>query len=105
MITKEHQLELINKRSFASRVSAAVAGQCGSITEVRYEAYIHKTKDWLQEWLIVTYRGGAIAVRSQDMNSHSAMLRDIGKLADGGYYDEVKAYHEMVSSPDWEKIV
>lgn len=105
MITKEHQLELINKRNFANRVSAAVAGQCGSITEVRYEAYIHKTKDWLQEWLIVTYRGGAIAVRSQDGNSHSAMLRDLAKLADGGYYDEVKAYREMVSSPDWEKIV
>lgn len=105
-VTPEHLECLIMKKDFIERVSYAVSGRCGSIMNVAYEAFENETGA-IEEILKVTYLGGAIAIRCQNMNSHSAMLRDLGRLADGGYYEEVKFYKEELMNPTsgWHKII
>lgn len=91
----------ISKIDLINRVSNAICGRdlngiprAGSgISEVAYEIYDMEEHGY-QEYLVVTYFGGGIAVRNCNINSHSAILRELGKLLDGGYYDEVKGYLE-----------
>lgn len=74
------------------------------IAKVELEIW-HNTKDpeLTEELLVVTYRGGAIAVRNCSMNSELANLNEIATLAYGGYYSEVEDYREMVASGEWIK--
>ena len=68
-----------------------------SVTKVAYEVY---TKEFngepvFQEYLIVTFDGGAKSVRSINGNSNMTNLVELGKLVNGGYYDEVPGYEAM----------
>ena len=75
------------------------------IVGVRYEYWTHKThQSWHQEKIVVEFRSGAIEVRNVNGNSVNAVYRSIGQLLDGGYYDEVDGYNEMVASGAWEKL-
>lgn len=47
------------------------------------------------EYIVVTFRGGAISVRNATMNSMSANLRELSKLVNGGYYNEVETYKNL----------
>ena len=100
-------LVFLEKKDFVNRVSHAVAGQPGiPITEIRYEVWeCPKEPCWYDEVIVVTYKGGAIAVRTVVSDSNSAILEEIGKLAHGGYYCEVKRYREMVESGDYKKVI
>lgn len=104
-ISQEHLDVLQAKASFVAAISEAVSWNCGSIASVCYEAYQEEGYDEPMEFVVVTYRGGAIAVRNVHMNSHSAILMDIAKLADGGYYKEVEGYKKLVKDPKIHKVV
>lgn len=99
-------MEDLQKRCFLSkiqlidRVSYAISGydeygisRAGTVSGVRYEVYDMGEYGY-QEYLIVEYYGGAIAVRSCNMNSNAAVIRELGRLLNGGYYDEIEDYEE-----------
>lgn len=74
----------------------------GSLTHVRLRIFVHPgEEDWVDEMLEVVYDGGEMAHRSVNANSMSANLREIAKLADGGYYQEEQEYDEL-NSEWWE---
>lgn len=104
MISSDHKLCLLNKRNFVDRLSYAICGYCGQVVDIRYEAYESKDDSEPQEFIILTFIGGAISVRNVHLNSHSAILRDIGRLIDGGYYDEVEYYNKLQTDSNWKKI-
>lgn len=67
------------------------------VTDVRYEAY-KKTDDnreYFAEYVVVTYKGGAESVRCVTGNSNLANYQEIGKLLEGGYYDEMLRYNAL----------
>lgn len=75
------------------------------IVGARYEYWTHKThQSWHRENVVLEFRSGAIEVRNVTGNSVNAVYRSIGQLLDGGYYDEVDDYNEMVASGIWEKL-
>lgn len=104
-VKPEHLEELKGKADFVDAVSKAIGWNCGSVTDVHYVAYQEEGSDEPYEFILVIYRGGGYAVRNVHMNSHSAILRDIAKLTDGGYYDEVEGYEKLVKDPKIHKIV
>lgn len=104
MISNDHKLCLLNKKLFVDKLSIALSGNCGQVIEVRYEAYESKEDSEPQEFIILTFRGGAISVRNVHMNSHSAILRELGRLVNGGYYDEVNYYMDLQNNKEWSKI-
>lgn len=98
------QLCFIKKENFVNRLSYAVSGRgnISNIANIRYEVYqSKKNPEWYQEYVVVTFDSGAISPRTVNGDSHSAIYREIGKLVDGGYYDEVKDYNELRTSGDW----
>lgn len=67
------------------------------IMMVEYEVY-RKTddnRDYFVEFVVITYDGGGQAVRCVNGNSNYANYVEIGKLLDGGYYDEIPRYRAL----------
>lgn len=96
----EEKLEMYKgKKAFIKYINKAFEARPdgSSITKVEYEAY---TKEFngeqvFQEYLIVIFDGGAKSVRSVNGNSNMTNFIELGKLVNGGYYDEVPAYEAM----------
>ena len=104
MVNAEHKKCLLEKKLFVDKLSVALSGNCGQVIDVRYEAYESDNDSEPQEFVIITFRGGAISVRNVHMNSHSAILRELGRLVDGGYYDEVNYYNKLQLDNKWKLI-
>ena len=60
------------------------------------ELDIFKTEDGeTHEYIVVTFKGGAISVRNATINSMTANLYETAKLVYGGYYNEVETYQNL----------
>ena len=93
-----------NKKAFIDSISKAfqLSPKTHSIESIQYEHFTKQINNefvtnhtYYQEYLVITFDGGAISVRSINGNSDRANFREIGKLIDGGYYDEVELYTSM----------
>lgn len=80
-----------------------------SATNIRYEVYSVEVKDagenpvpLFQEWIIITFEGGAFSAFSVGGNSNSANLRAISENIHGGYYSEERTYETV--STTWKQI-
>lgn len=71
------------------------------IEHVEYVVHVHKTHEWDEEHLVVTYKGGAQAVRNCGGTSCAGIFAEIAKLLDGGYYDEVEHFNHLMQSDEW----
>ena len=81
-----------SKVEFVSTISKAFENSSKTtITKLTYEVYI-SGDGYPQEYLVATYRGGAIAVRSCNYDSLDAIVDEIAKLSHGGYYEEIENY-------------
>ena len=105
MITVEEKIrELRGKKAFVDALNAAfqVVPSTHSVQKVELEVYSKKITNehvtdytYYQEYLVVTFKGGAKSVRNSNGNSNTANLRELGKLVDGGYYIELDAYNAL----------
>lgn len=71
------------------------------IEHVEYIVHVHKKHEWDEEHLVVTYKGGAQAVRNCAGTSCAGILAEIAKLINGGYYDEVEHFRHLMTSDEW----
>lgn len=93
-LTNETLSCLKEKVDFVNKISKALEKNDKlSIDHITYDVFVTKY-DILCEYLVVTYKGGACAVRVCNGNSLSAIFDEIAKLFNGGYYDEVHEYRE-----------
>lgn len=89
------------KKAFITKLSEALVISSTSVMSVDYEVYqkeLDQDNAYFVEYIIVTFTGGAISVRSTNGNSDSANFKEIAKLIDGGYYDEVRFYNTLTES-------
>lgn len=86
--------ELFRKQLFVENLSKAFNESDGhSIEKLEYDIFY--VDDIQYEYLVVTYTGGAIAVRNCYGNSLSAIFDEIARLFNGGYYEEVFNYRVL----------
>ena len=100
-------LDCITKTKMVDDISKAFKHQkkFGTTTIDKIELKIFNHKELgLQEFVVVTYIGGSIAVRNNNMNSVAATYKAIGELVEGGYYGEVKDYQEILEDEEWELV-
>lgn len=92
------------KKEFVDALNVAfqVRPRTHSVVKVELEVYSKVINNeyvtnhtYYQEYLVVTFSGGAKSVRNANANSNTANFREIGKLLDGGYYTEVEAYNRL----------
>ena len=87
------------KKAFVDDISnvLGIRAHRMGIMYVDYEVH-RKTddnRDYFVESVVVVYDGGGEAVRCVNGNSNYANYVEIGKLLDGGYYDEVPRYRAL----------
>ena len=81
------------KKAFIKNVSKAFEAtpRISSVTSIDYEVYrkeVNEDTTYFAEYIIVSFFGGSKSVRLVNGNSCTANFREIGKLLDGGYYEE-----------------
>lgn len=91
------------KKAFVDDVSKAFeACPVGTgVLSIDYEVYckeINPDVTHFAEYIVVTFVGGGKSVRTVNGNSHNSNFREIGKLLDGGYYEEVRDYESLVNN-------
>ncbi len=99
MMTTEEKIAMFkDKRDFITNISKAFEARPNGTTvvSVDYEVYKRDAENgntYYREYLIVTFKGGAISVKNVSGNSNTANLRTLGTMVDGGYYEEVLDYN------------
>lgn len=100
-MTITEKLEMYKgKKAFIKNVSKAFEAtpRISSVTSIDYEVYrkeINEDTTYFAEYIIVNFFGGGKSVRLVNGNSCTANFREIGKLLDGGYYEENRQYETL----------
>jgi hypothetical protein len=102
-MTVEERIKMYkDKKAFIDKLSEALLMSKTTVMKVSYEVYSRYSPEYdttyYAEFAVVTFTGGAKSVRTVSGNSDSANFREIGKLLDGGYYDENRYYEDVVSN-------
>lgn len=83
-----------SKKFMFFRIGKVIAESFPNIRSI----YLDEVLD--QEYIVVHFVGGAISVRNATNNSLKANIAELGKLLNGGYYDEVEDYIGL-KKKDW----
>ena len=86
--------ELIHKQQFIKQLNAVIIANIPNIKNITYDIF-RINQEFIYEYLVVTYSNDSIDVRNCSMDSLSAILKELSKLLDGGYYDEVEWYKQL----------
>jgi hypothetical protein len=112
-MTYTERIEMYKEKSrFIKRLNSALTNpqpKGFTAADIRYEVYSIEVKDagenpapLFQEWIIITFEGGAISPISVGGNSNAANLRVISENIHGGHYSEEKTYETV--STTWKQI-
>ena len=99
MLTLEERIEMYKgKKLFIDTVSKVfeIEDLQSNVAKVSYEVYMKPIDDettYYSEFVVVTFQGGGKSVRIISGNSNNANFIEIGKLINGGYYDELDYYN------------
>ena len=89
---------LKKKVQFVKEISDTVVKVQSNVSSISYEVYqSKKNPKWITEFLIVLYVGGAMSVRNCTATSCSGIFKEIAKLLDHGYYDELDYYTDIIN--------
>ena len=58
-----------------------------------------------EEFIILTWLNGAISTANNNMNSLSATARNVARMLDGGVYENIDYYKDIMSNEEWEEIL
>ncbi len=86
--------EYRSKKEYIKELGKTIVAYHPNIVDVRLDIFID-ANGCKREYLVVKYKGGAIAVRDCGANSNYANYVELGKLINGGYYSEVDYYNEL----------
>lgn len=87
------------KKAFIAALNPAfeIANDC--VNYVELDIFGIKSEDgervWVEEFIVVYFRGGAISVRNVAINSNFVNFQELGRLIAGGYYSEVAHYRKL----------
>ena len=58
-----------------------------------------------EEFIVLTWSNGAISTANNNMNSLSATARNVARMLDGGVYENLEFYEEVMESSDWVEVL
>jgi hypothetical protein len=101
MLTIEERMHMYKgKKLFIDHISKVFEDEYlqSNVVKVDYEVYMKPIDDettYYTEFAVVTFVGGGKSVRTISGNSNNANFQEIGKLINGGYYDELEYYERV----------
>lgn len=56
------------------------------------------------EFILLTWINGAISTANNNANSITATARNVARMLDGGVYENLDFYKEVMKSEDWKEL-
>lgn len=92
--------EIQKKTEFVRELNDAITKVQPNVTSIRYRILRH-TEGWYEEFLEITYKGGARTLRNCSGNSCSAILEEIARYLNHGMYDEIRYFEAILADPNF----
>lgn len=73
-----------------------------NILNIELKRYMYKDGGY-QEFVMLTWKNGAISTANNNANSLSATARNVARMLDGGVYENLDLYEEIMKSEDWKE--
>lgn len=93
-----------SKINFVKQIEAALLPVQHNLEAISYDVFCNIAQKYCKEYLVITYRGGARTVRNCGGNSCAAILTEIARYLNDGYYEEVEFYDALTPENGWQKI-
>lgn len=74
-----------------------------NIADIELKKYRKEKRE--EEFVVLTWINGGISTANNNMNSLSATARNIARMLDGGVYENIDYYKDIMSSEEWEEII
>lgn len=72
------------------------------ILDIELKRYANKDGRY-QEFVMLTWTNGAVSTANNNANSLSATARNVARMLDGGVYENLDFYKEIMNSESWEE--
>ena len=91
---------------FVNDLGKVISGQNGitNVKSIEYKVFRSKDTSCITEYVVVTFKGGAISARNCTGNSQAFILSEISHLVKGGYYSEVEEYKNHLNLLKYDEI-
>lgn len=76
----------------------------GAIADIELKKYL-SDKGYEEEFIVLTWSNGAISTANNNMNSLTATARNVARMLDGGVYERLDYYKDIMSSDEWGEIL
>ena len=96
---------VLNKVNFIKELNEVIVKYHGGVNSVEYIVFKHKETEHMEEFLVITYEGGAKSIRNCSGNSFSAVFEELSRYLDTGYYSELEYFRNIENDPNWIKVV
>lgn len=73
------------------------------IADIELKKY-RRSKYTTCEFVLLTWTNGGISTANNAMNSLGATARNVARMIDGGVYENLEWYKEVMDSPDWVEV-
>lgn len=111
MLTVEERMHMYHgKKLFIDHISKVFEDEYlqSNVTKVDYEVYSNYNVVWDEtyytEFVVVHFVGGGKSVRTISGNSNNTNFIEVGKLINGGYYDELDYYNKVKSNATFVEV-
>lgn len=72
------------------------------ILDIELKKYVNEDGGYC-EFVMLTWSNGAISTANNRANSLSATARNVARMLDGGVYENVDFYKEIMKSEEWKE--
>ena len=73
------------------------------ISDIELKKYVNEDGGY-QEFVLLTWSNGAISTANNNANSLSATARNVARMLDGGVYENLDFYKEVMKSEHWREV-
>ena len=97
--------ELQKKHDLVQAMDDVVAIYFPDVRWMEYFAYQKVGSKDVEEFIILEWDSGGRSYANNSCNSLSATARNVTRMLDGGVYENIEYYQEIMESEDWVRIV
>jgi len=98
-------LEYVQKNFLVEGLNNLFSRFFVDIEKITYHAYREIKTDRVEEFVTLHFIGGGVCYANNNINSYSATARNVCNMLDGGVYQNIDFYRELIKGKDgWEKI-
>ena len=95
---------LKRKQAFVKEMGETLSQYIGHIASCEYKVFKNTKQGFYDEYLVIHFVGGGWLARRCNWNSCLAILQELAKYIEGGYYEEVDDIKALENDPDWVEI-